>query len=142
MKNDDIVFKFGISKDELQRENQHKLLINSYVCFYVVKCSKNNFLEDDFKLELKRKQILKHFKIGTKNYTELFVLNDKFTMNDVYSWIENWIKKDQKNNSENLFLIDKQIELAKINLEIKKLEFDLENKKIDLEILKLKSTNI
>lgn len=55
IKENSLVFKFGISADEFQRTSQHMINIDNYVCFYVVKCDRYNKLEKYFKMELKRK---------------------------------------------------------------------------------------
>lgn len=143
-----MVFKFGISADEFQRTAQHTNNIDNYTCFYVIKCDRYNKLEKDFKLELKRKNLLRHIKINKIMYTELFVLDDKyFTMDDVYKFIESWIDKDNKTRESNSDAVLLAIEATKQEMErteqkrldVKMRENELKIKEIELKILQHKS---
>jgi hypothetical protein len=110
VKNGDLVFKYGISCDEFRRTKEHSDLMDDYTCFYVVKHDKYNFLEKDFEKELERKKLRRHMKVGKKMYMECFIVNDKFDINGVYEWIENWVKKnyDYSLKSNDLLLSEEE----------------------------------
>lgn len=137
--NGEVVFKYGFSDDEWRREKEHKAEYDNFTCFYIKKCSKFNRLEKDFEKELTRKGLIRHLKFDNKKTTdqELFVLCDNFNMNDVMSFVENWIDKydvkfdeleieKEKTKQEQFKVLQKEkdIELKKIELEILKIQFE------------------
>ena len=69
----EVIFKYGISIDEFRHESEHKRNIDTYACFFIVKCNKYKQMEKAVRKELDRKNQLRHFKFNGKIYTELFV---------------------------------------------------------------------
>ena len=94
VKEGEMLFKYGITSREDKRQKEHIASMDSYICFYVKKCMRNDDLERDLEDELKRKGLRRHLKIGNNNYTELFATSPNFTIDDVKKYIDDWIEKN------------------------------------------------
>lgn len=124
----ELIFKYGITFEESRREKEHKNTIDSYTCFYVVKCIKNAKLERDLKFELERKKLLRNIKFSDKRYTELFTTSKDFTIEDIQNFITNWIDKND-------YKIDElEVERERTKQEIEKTK----QKEYEFKILELK----
>jgi len=94
VKDDEMIFKYGFTYREDERQKEHTASIDTYTCFHVVKCMKNTDLERDLKLELRRRGLKRNFKFGNKNYVELFTTSPTFTIDDIKKYIANWVDKN------------------------------------------------
>lgn len=108
----DRLFKFGITCRGLDRNDEHQKNIDDFVTFYYVKYIFNKKLEDALKYELYHKKMSRfcRFNNGIK-YTELFTVNENFTIDDVKCFIENYINKNDPNkecSGEKLLEIEKE----------------------------------
>lgn len=136
VKNDELIFKYGLTFEEFRREKEHRVFIETYMCIYIIKCIKFKQLEDDLKYELERKGLKRHLKFNGKNYTELFTVSDYFTFDGIISFVEKWVKNND-------FKID-ELELAREQTKIEEAKAKQEKEKtkqllIELEMLKIKS---
>jgi prophage antirepressor-like protein len=146
--NGEIIFKFGISIDEFRRESEHKRNIDTYTCFYIVKCNKHKQMEKAIRKELERKNQMRHFKFNNKVYTELFVESVNFTIGDLQKYIEKWINKYDR--SEILLIEDSKLkqemerskqEESKTQQEIARAKIaEYEYKKMELEYKKFQES--
>ena len=124
VKKGEMLFKYGITSREDKRYKEHNSVIESYVCFHVRKCMRNDDLERDLEDELKRKGLRRHLKIGNNNYTELFVISPNFTIDDIKMYIDDWIEKNDYKLGTN------ELELAKELTKQKELDVKCEEAKV------------
>lgn len=94
VKEGEMLYKYGITSREDQRQKEHIANVDTYVCFYVKTCINDVELERDLEYELKRKGLLRNLKFKNQRYTELFVTSDHFTIDDIKKYIEDWIEKN------------------------------------------------
>jgi len=107
VKEGEMIFKYGSSGRESARKKEHESLIDSYTCFHVAKCIKNDKLERCLRYELERRGQLRNVKFNGKRYIELFVTSPNFTIDDIKKYIDNWIDKHDHKLGAN------ELELAK-----------------------------
>ena len=118
-------YKFGWTDDIQRRTNDHKNDYGTFNLQYVLECVQNIVLEQKLKdhKEIKKVRCSRIFK--QKNRTELIILNNKFTIENV----KTILKKLKASIDENEYISIKHKEKI-MQLENKKIE--LENKKIEL----------
>jgi len=119
-------FKYGITKRGTMRADEHKSKLENFIMFHVQKCIDSRDLEDALEYELKQKGLWRHCAFGKSNYTELFTTSDKFTINDIKKFIENWILKyDSKHKSDAIVLAEELTKQENIKLEQMKTELKI-----------------
>jgi len=117
------IFKLGITDRGLDRDHEHQKNIDDFVTFYYVKYAFNKRLEDALKYELKCKSLMKYcrFNNGIK-YTELFTIDEHFTIDDVKCFIDDYIAKhDVQKECSGEYLLEMQKQKTReleLNLEL------------------------
>ncbi len=105
----------------------------------------NDQIEKLLQQELKQKGLLRFCKVGKHAYTELFTVNDNFSIDDVKMFIELCAKKYSDQMRSELLMLEcektkQEVERTRqkeCDLEMRKCELKI--KETDLKILQLKS---
>ena len=80
--NNEHVFKYGITKNILQRVQQHKAAFPIFELCFIQICDNNKIIETKFQKELEWKHIHRKINIKEQMQTELFTINEKNTYED------------------------------------------------------------
>lgn len=124
-------YKFGWTDDIQRRTNDHKKDYDKFDLQYVLECNQNILLEQKLKdhKEIKKIRCSRIFK--EKNRTELIVLNNYFTIENV----KTILKKLKVSIDENEYISIKHKEKI-MELENERLKEQTKQKELDLQILK------
>jgi hypothetical protein len=120
-------YKYGMTKQIYTREfEQHKKTFDTFIMIHIELCDNMIFVENEFKLELKSKDLLKSQEINGRKHIELFITNPQNNIKKIIQMLKDLVQKYP------LEIIKKS------NDEIKKLKIFHENEKFKLEIEKFK----
>jgi hypothetical protein len=147
-------YKLGMSKQIYTREfEQHKKTFDTFIMIHIELCDNMMVVENEFKLELKSKNLLRTLEINGKNQTELFITNPQ---NDIKKIIQNLkdlvikfpleVIKETQNEIEKL-KHEHEIEIFKkeidtLNKEIKALNKEIINNNEFCNYIKKENTKI
>jgi hypothetical protein len=127
-------YKYGMTKQIYTREfEQHKKTFDTFVMIHIELCDNMIHIENEFKLELKSKNLLRTLEINGKNQTELFITNSQ---NDIKKLIQNLKDLVIKYPLEIIKETKNEIEKMKIFYETEKQKEELERLKNENEIYK------
>jgi hypothetical protein len=94
--NDEHTFKFGISSDVIRRElEEHQPFFDTFKMIYINVCNNNRTIETIFKNDLKLRKIHRKLKINDKQLTELFCINEQYSIEVILMNLETIIKDNQ-----------------------------------------------
>jgi uncharacterized coiled-coil DUF342 family protein len=116
-------YKYGMTKQIYTREfEQHKKTYDTFIMIHIELCDNMMVVENEFKLELKSKNLLRTLEINGKNQTELFITNP-----------QNNIKKLIQNLKDLVVKFPLEV-IKETQNEIEKMKYDYENEKLKIEI--------
>lgn len=121
------LFKYGLSRKMFERDyKQHRKTYNKFEIVYISEADNSEMIEELFEADLKIRNIHKEMVVGGKNRTELFFVNDTYTIESMIAHMDNLIKNNPspkiKEKNMQLNEKDKIINTYERNDEIKKLE--------------------
>ena len=100
------LYKFGKSSNFINRLNNHTLYYNKFVLKHVAECHNNNYIEQLFKKELKKRNLYKKIildnsffknksKINKIQNIELFNVNQQYNINYIIDLMDDLIINNQ-----------------------------------------------
>jgi hypothetical protein len=129
-------YKYGVTKQIYTREFlQHKKTFDTFIMIHIELCDNMIFVENEFKYELKSKDLLKSQEINGRKHIELFITNPQNNIKKIIQILKDLVIKYPleviKNSND-------EIQKLKLYHENENLKSENEKLKLENEILKLK----
>ncbi len=140
--NDELLYKYGISSRIFVRDYaEHRKAFDVFDLIYIAETDNNAYIETQFQNELKVRNIHRCLSVKNKKYTELFTVNNHFTIDILTSTLDDFIANkplpalsDAHNKIKQLI---ENIEFSKFELEYQ-YKIKIEDTKIKIEDTKQK----
>jgi hypothetical protein len=135
------LYKYGITSRIIERDlKEHKKVFTNFMLLYIKECDNKEVIESLLETELKAKNLWKSEVINKNKYTELFILTEQYTIDDIISILNTLIihnlPEHIKSYQNKIKELESNHEIEKLKLEIEKIRLTNEQKKLDLELLK------
>jgi hypothetical protein len=136
-------YKYGVTKQIYTREFvQHKKTFDTFIMIHIELCDNMIFVENEFKYQLKSKDLLKSQEINGRKHIELFITNPQNNIKKIIQILKDLVIKYPleiiKNSNDEIKKLKIYHENENLKLEIEKLKFEIKFLKSENENIKIK----